>query len=69
MYLLDLFEDIPLVKLMYLVFTRMHMRVTVGNSGLCCVCVTSFELTPLCVEAPDVASVVPMISLGQTGSK
>ena len=57
------------MKLMYLVFTRMHMRVTVGNSGLCCVCVTSFELTPLCVEAPDVASVVPMISLGQTRSK
>ena len=28
-----------------------QVRVTVGDSGLCCVCVTSFErkLTPLCV--------------------
>ena len=29
-----------------------QVRVTVGHSGLCCVCVTSFEreLTPLCVD-------------------
>ena len=30
-----------------------QVRVTVGHSGLCCVCVTSFkrELTPLCVDS------------------
>ena len=43
------FEDVPVAEFMYLVFTRMQVRVTVGSSGLCCVRVTSFrhELTPL----------------------
>ena len=51
-------EDVPLVEFVYLVFTvhtcqvrgcasggvSVHVRVTVGNSGLCCcVCVTSFN--------------------------
>ena len=37
-------DDVPLVEFMYLVFTRMPVRVTVGDSGLrCCTCVTSFE--------------------------
>ena len=47
----NIFEDVPLVEFMYLVFTR--MRVTVGDSGLCCcTCVTYFErqLTPLCAD-------------------
>ena len=30
------FEDVPKVGFMYLVFTRMPGRVTVGESGLCC---------------------------------
>ena len=35
---------VPLVELMYLVFTRMPGEDTVGDSSLCCcVCVTSFE--------------------------
>ena len=29
-------EDVLLVELMHLVFTRMPVRVTVGDSGLCC---------------------------------
>ena len=38
MYLcMYLFEDVPLVEFMYLV------RVTVGDSGPCCICVTYFE--------------------------
>ena len=28
-------EDVPLVEFIYLVFTRMPGRVTVGDSGLC----------------------------------
>ena len=37
-------EDVPLVQFMYLVFTSCQMRVTVGDSGLCCcACVTTFE--------------------------
>ena len=32
------------VEFVYLVFTRMPVRVTVGDPGpCCCVCVTSFE--------------------------
>ena len=42
------------MEFMYLVFTRVgQVRVTAGDSGLCCcTCVTSFErsLTPLCVD-------------------
>ena len=30
------FEDVPLVELIYLVFTRTPGGVTVGDSGLCC---------------------------------
>ena len=40
------YEDVPLVEFMYLVglFTRVQVRLTVGDSGLCCcVCVTSFK--------------------------
>ena len=29
-------EDVPLVELLYLVFTRMPGVSTVGDSGLCC---------------------------------
>ena len=51
----SVFEDVPLVEFMYLVPCERHacyVRVTVGDSGLCCICVTSFErqLTPLCVD-------------------
>ena len=38
-----LFEDIPLVEFMYLVFTRMPGESYVDDSGLCCTCVTYFE--------------------------
>ena len=31
-------KDEPQVEFMYLVFTRMPMRVTAGNLGLCCLC-------------------------------
>ena len=38
------FEDVPLVEFMYLVFTRVPVRVTVGDSSLCCcICVTYFQ--------------------------
>ena len=41
---LEMLEDVPLVEFMYLVFTRVPMRVIVGDSALCCcVCVTCFE--------------------------
>ena len=30
-------EDVAMMELMYLVFTRMPGGVTVGDSGLCCV--------------------------------
>ena len=44
-------EDVLLVEVMFLIFTRKAREsyYTVGDSGLCCVCVTSFErkLTPL----------------------
>ena len=37
-------KDVPLVEFMCLVFTRMPVRVTVGDSGLCCcTCVAYFE--------------------------
>ena len=37
----NMHEDVPLLEFKYLVC---HMRVAVGDSGLCCcVCVTSFE--------------------------
>ena len=40
---LDL-EDVPLVEFVYLVFTHMPVRVTVGDPGLCCcTCVTYVE--------------------------
>ena len=45
--------DVPLVELCTLYLLACQVRVTVGDSGLCCcVCVTSFEcqLTPLCVD-------------------
>ena len=51
-YLLPFLQDVPLVEFLYLVFTHIQLRVTVGDSGLCCcVRVTSFEryLTSLCV--------------------
>ena len=38
------FEDVSLVEIMYLVFTRMPGRVTVGDSGLCC-CVLCLSST------------------------
>ena len=38
------FEDVPLVECMYLCLLACQVRVTVGDSGLCCcVYVTSFE--------------------------
>ena len=37
-------EDVPLVEFMYIYLYACQVRVTVGDSGLCCcVCVTSFE--------------------------
>ena len=41
-------EDVRLVEFMYL---ACQVRVIAGNSGLCCVCVTSFWLAPLCVDS------------------
>ena len=43
--LFNLLVILPPVEFMYLVFTRIcQVRVTVGDSGLCCcACVTSFE--------------------------
>ena len=35
---LTLGKDVPQVEFMYLVFTRMLMRVTTGNLGLWCLC-------------------------------
>ena len=32
----SLFEDVRLVEFMYLIFARMPVGVTVGDSGLCC---------------------------------
>ena len=45
------FEDVPLVELIYLVFTRMPGGVTVGDPGLrCCVpCPSSAIISFLCV--------------------
>ena len=43
-------------EVMYLVFTHIPVRNTVGGSGLCCcACVTSFKccLTPLWVYSPN----------------
>ena len=42
---------------LYLLICR--VRVTIGNSGLCCVCVTSFKclLTPLCVDSATLLGV------------
>ena len=38
------FKDVPLVSLVTLYLLACHVRVTIGDSGLCCcVCVTSFE--------------------------
>ena len=38
------FADVALVEFMYFVFTRMPVRVTIDDSGLCSrVCVMSFE--------------------------
>ena len=47
------FEDVPLVKFIYLVFTRTPGGVTVGDSGLCCCCPLSIELYyfPLFVDS------------------
>ena len=44
------FEDVPLVKCMHLVFTRMPGGVTVGDSGLCCCVVneSAFQFPCLC---------------------
>ena len=44
-------SDVPLVEFLY----ACQVRVIVGDSGLCCACVTSFEhwLTPLRVELPS----------------
>ena len=39
---------VPLVEFMYLVFTRIQVRVTVGDSGLCC---WTNKLTPLCADS------------------
>ena len=36
-------NDVPLVELMYPVFTRMPGESYVGDSGPCCTCVTYFE--------------------------
>ena len=36
-------KNVPVVEFMYLVFTRMPVRVTVGDSGLCCTRVAYFE--------------------------
>ena len=46
-------EDVSLVELCTLYLHACQVRVTVGDSGLCCCsCVTCFErqLTPLCVD-------------------
>ena len=44
-------EDVPLLELMYLVFTRMPSGVTIGGSGLCCwvPCLLSTTLSPLLI--------------------
>ena len=42
----SVFEDVPVVEFMYLVklyLLTCQMRVTVGDSGLCCTCVTYFK--------------------------
>ena len=48
----------------FFVFTRMPMKVTVGDSGLCCcVCVTSFQSlsTLLCVDCnPEIEQTVTL---------
>ena len=47
-------EDVPLVDLCTLYLHTCQVRITVGDSGLCCsVCVTSLgrSLTPLCVDS------------------
>ena len=49
-----MYEGVPLVEFMYLVFTRMQVTITEWDSGLCCCAyVTSFErwLTPLCADS------------------
>ena len=45
-------KGVLIVEFVYPEFTPCQARVTVGDSGLCCVCVTSFErlLTPLLVH-------------------
>ena len=44
------FEDVPLVELIYLVFSRTPGGVTVGDSGLrCCVPCLSSAITSLCL--------------------
>ena len=44
------FKDVPLVEVLYLVFTRISVEFTVGDSGLCC-CVPclSSSIIPLCL--------------------
>ena len=32
----SVFEDVPLVEFIFLVFSRVPAEVTVGDSGLCC---------------------------------
>ena len=35
LFFLSLYDDVPLVEFLYLVFTRMRGGATVGDSGLC----------------------------------
>ena len=45
-----LFEDVPLVEFMYLVFARVPGDVTVGDSGLsCCVPCLSSAVISICL--------------------
>ena len=48
-------EDLPLVEFIYSLYLHAcHVRVTVGDSGLCCcTCVTYLQpkLSPLCVDS------------------
>ena len=41
------FKDVPLVEVLYLVFTRISVEFTVGDSGLCC-CVVIPAGSPSC---------------------
>ena len=37
------YDIVPLVGFTYFMFTHMPVRVTIGDLGLCCICVLSFK--------------------------